>query len=174
MRFVAVAAIMAIAIFTGTAGAQVNGQPPANGSAPMNADPQDAETLRNYELSMDKVRAYDAATRAFNAAANSDRRLQAEARAIFSAPQQSLANQAANFGRQPLILAYYSRQGLAALDAVVLPIVLSNACMADLYPRAAARNANVTSPGQIAFCRTHLREIEALPTFSGPPPPPQQ
>jgi hypothetical protein len=162
MRPMAIAAIFAVAILAGNAGAQVNG------------DPQGLETLRNYVLTMDKVKAYDAATRALQGAAQSDQRLQAEANAISATQQRTLADAVANFGRHPLIDAFYSRQGLGPLDAIVLPVAVSNACSAAAYPQAEAKFASETSPAQIAFCKANLRAIEALPSFNGPPPPPPQ
>jgi hypothetical protein len=161
MRPMAIAATSAIAILAGNADAQVNG------------DPQGQETLRNYVLTMDKVKAYDTATQAFQAAVQSDQRLQAQANAVSAAQQGTLADAVANFGRYPLIDTFYSKQGLSPLDAMVLPVAVSNACSAAAYPQAAAKLAGETSAAQIDFCKANLRAIEALPTFNGPPPPPQ-
>ena len=146
--------LVIVAIFGGAAAAE-------------NGDPAGAKVLHAYVLTMDKVKRFDAATRAFEAAAKGDKGLQADGRSMSTEPQLTFADIVSKFRRHSRVYAFYEKQQLSPLDAAALPLVLSYACMANRYPQIAAKVADHTSAAQIAFCKMHMSEIDALKTFGG-------
>lgn len=138
------------------------------GEAKESGHPQDNKILRDYVLTMDKVRRFDAANRAFEAAAKNDKRLQADGRSMNFEPQRTFDDIVAKFRRHRLVYAFFAKERLSPLDTAAIPIALSYACMANRYPQIAAKMADRTSPAQIAFCKAHKTEIESMETFSNP------
>jgi hypothetical protein len=127
--------------------------------------PGEAKTLQAYTLTMPKVRAYDAASRALNAAIAKDASLRKEAEAAASENSKNLADEFAKLGRHPRVFAFYQKLGLSAQDAILIPLTLLDACMAVQYPAAAKSLADRTSPAQIAFCKQNLATIKTMSLF---------
>jgi hypothetical protein len=137
--------------------------------AAVNGDPAGARILHDYVLTMDKVKHYDDATAAFEAAAKNDPRLQADGRSMMTEPQRTFADIVAKFKRHPRLYAFYAKAGLTPFDTAAVPIALSYACLANRYPELAAKMADHTSATQISFCKAHMDEINALKTFRSRP-----
>lgn len=122
----------------------------------------DAAKMRNYTLSMDKIRKYQTAMIAFNKAVAADPGLKAEAEKSASEHDPNLAATEAKMLRHPRLMAYFTKVGLNADDVAVMPLVLMSASVAAQYPTAAPKLANQTSSAQIAFCREHQAELAKL------------
>ncbi len=81
--------------------------------------PADNKALYDYVLSMDKVKAMQAAMDDYHAAAAKDPSLEAQTKDV--ADGQSIAQMEALFARSPKLMAIYSRHGITSADAVLMP-----------------------------------------------------
>jgi hypothetical protein len=124
--------------------------------------PADAAIMRNYTLSMDKIRKYQSAMEAFNKAAAADPSLKTEAEKSGEEHDPTLAATEAKMMRHPRLMAFFTKQGLNANDVAVLPLVLMSASVAAQYPVSAPKLAPETSPAQIAFCKAHQAELAKM------------
>jgi hypothetical protein len=152
MRALALAAF-AVAMTLTPAGAQVGD------------DPDGAQTLHDYVLTMDRLKRYDAAAQAFEKAERTSAHLKADSADMIAEPQHTLADIVAKYASHRRIYQYYAKQGLSTLDAAAVPLVLSYACLVNRHPQLAARMADHVSDDQVAFCKAHQSEISALKTF---------
>jgi hypothetical protein len=121
--------------------------------------PADAKALHDYTLSMDKVKAMQAAQDDIG----KDPSLKNQS--LNGA--QSIAQMEAMIGGNPRLVAIYTRHGLSAADVVLMPFVLMSAGTAAQYPTAAAKLSDRTSPAQIAFFKTHETELKATKWLYG-------
>ena len=130
----------------------------APASAAGDISPADQKMLHDYTLAMDKVKGLDAAMADCEKAGPA---VAEEAKSIGS-DSQSLTEMKTKLAAHPTILAIYSKHGLTADDAVLLPFVLMSAGIAAQYPDAAKELADQTSPAQIASMKAHEAELKAL------------
>jgi len=124
--------------------------------------PADLAALKTYALSMDKVNAMQAAmdeAKKMPAMAGKMRGTGSDAKTI--------AEMEARIAAMPQAMALYRKHGLSAHDAVVMPFVLMDAGMCVLYPTAAPKLADRTSPAQIAFYKQHQAELKKIRWVSG-------
>lgn len=124
--------------------------------------PADLAALKTYALSMDKVNAMQAAmdeAKKMPAMAGKMRGPGSDAKTI--------AEMEARIAAMPQAMALYGKHGLSAHDAVVMPFVLMDAGMCVLYPTAAPKLADRTSPAQIAFYKQHQAELKKIRWVSG-------
>ena len=75
---------------------------------------------------------------------------------------KSIAQMEANVKAMPGALAIFTRHGLTAHDAVVMPLALMDAGVCVAYPTAAAKLGDRVSPAQIAFYKQHQAELKKL------------
>jgi Flp pilus assembly protein TadG len=129
-------------------------------------DPASAKQLHDYTLSMDKVKAMQAAMDDFNRAAASDPGLRQQSKDTGD-NSKSVAEMEAKIKASPRMYAIYQKHGLTAEDAVVMPFVLMDAGMAVQYPSAAAKLSNQMSPAQVAFYKQHQAELKKMPWLFG-------
>jgi hypothetical protein len=122
---------------------------PAVAQPPM-FGPDDTKLVLDYELTLDKVGAlgdtYAEMNRACDAALNQKRTAIVRQTAV----SQTIANVAAD----PQLMAYFSRHGLTADDAVLKPLVLIGVALA-LSPSDAAKYNMPVSPAQMAVYHAH-------------------
>jgi hypothetical protein len=124
-----------------------------------NISPADAKTLHDYTLSMDKVKAMQAAQDDIG----KDPSLKNQS--LNGA--HSIAQMQAMIGGNPRLISVYSRHGLSAADVVLMPLTLMSAGVAAEYPSAAAKLSDRTSPAQIAFFKAHEKELKATKWLYG-------
>jgi hypothetical protein len=128
--------------------------------------PADKKALHDYTLSMDKVKAMQAAMDDFNAMAAKDPHLKAQTKSVGD-DSKSLADMEGKFQRNPRLMAIYGRHGITAHDAVVMPFALMYAGMIVEYPGAGAQLSEETSPAQVAFFKAHEAELKKTRWLSG-------
>jgi hypothetical protein len=131
--------------------------------------PAEATKLHDYMLSMDKVKAMQAATDDYTEAAKADASLDAE-RKTMSGETTTLTEAIAHLAAHPRILAFYAKRGLGAEDAVMLPLAVGYADIALHWWRGPERTADRTSPAQIAFFKAHEPELKAQAWLYGKDP----
>jgi hypothetical protein len=118
----------------------------------------DRQTLRTYNLTMDKLRHFGAADKALYAASGRDPDLKAElARMADEEPQESLADLQAKLARHPKVEAFYRKEGLSDREAVVIPLATMEAMGA-----VETKGPSDATPAQIDFVRAHEAEIRDL------------
>ncbi len=118
--------------------------------------PADLNALKSYTLSMDKVKAMEAAMNDVNkvpALKNSKGA---------ASDSKSLAEMEAKINAMPQAMAIYRKHGLSAHDAVVMPFALMDAGMVVAYPSAAASLGDRVSPAQVAFYKQHQAELKKI------------
>ncbi len=120
--------------------------------------PADQKMLHDYSMTMDKVKGLEAAMADSKKAGPA---IAEEAKSIGN-DSQSLTEMKTKLAAHPDLLAIYSKHGLSADDAVLMPFVLMSAGMAAQYPDAAKSLAGQTSPEQIAFMKAHAAELKGL------------
>jgi len=128
--------------------------------------PEDLQRLHDYALSMDKVKAMQAAV---DEAKPTQQKMTEQGRGI-DRNAHSLTEMEANLKAIPPLYVAYTRHGLTAEDAVLMLFVLMDAGMVAAYPSAAAKFATRTSPAQIAFYKEHEQELKAMPWLYGDSP----
>lgn len=124
-------------------------------------DPADIRALRDYPLSMNKVKAMqDAMDEAKKLhAMDPNKHLDDNAK--------TLAQMEAKLNAMPQAAAIFRRHGLTAHDVVVMPLALMDAGVAVSYPKAAASLSDRVSPAQIAFYKQHMAELKKMPWLFG-------
>jgi hypothetical protein len=135
----------------------------APASAAGDISPADQKMLHDYTLTMDKVKGLQAAM------ADSEKAGPAvaeEAKSIGN-DAQSLTEMKTKLAAHPTLLAIYSKHGLTADDAVLMPFVLMSAGIAAQYPDAAKELTGQTSPQQIAFMKAHEAELKGMKLGGG-------
>lgn len=130
-------------------------------------DPAGEKAMREFVLSMPKVKAFSAATEAVTAAMKADPSLKAEAEKADNEPDQTFADLRAKLDHHPRVFAFYAKQGLSKDEAILVPLTLMGACTVAQYPQIAPKLASTVSPGQIAFCKANMAELKNYKFFSG-------
>ena len=120
----------------------------------------DIAAMHAYPLSIVKVKAYGAALTEYGAALKSDAALKAETETM-AKDVTSLSGMAAKIGAAPHVLAFFTKHGLTAEDAVFIPVVMGSAKMAAGNPDIAQAFAERVSPAQIAFFKAHEAELRS-------------
>lgn len=124
-------------------------------------DPASLKALRNYALSMDKIRAMQAAMdEAKKTRVAGDEKAAGQ-------DSKSIAEMEAKIAAMPGAMAIYRKHGLTAADAVLMPLTLMDAGVAVSYPAAAPKLSDRVSPAQIAFYKQHQAELKSLPWLFG-------
>ena len=128
--------------------------------------PADNKALHDYTLSMDKVKAMQAAMDDYKAAAAKDPSLKSQTKDIGN-EAQSVAQMEAKFQTNARLMAIYSRRGITAADAVLMPLTLMSASVAAQYPSAAAKLTAQTSQQQVDFVKAHSAELKKMAWLYG-------
>jgi hypothetical protein len=118
--------------------------------------PADQKAVHDYTLSMDKVKALQAAI------AESEKTGADEGGPENGGDATNLAAMKAELQAHKQLFAILTKHGLSADDAVMIPIVLMSASAAALSPDMAKQLAGQTSAEQIAFVKAHQAELNAL------------
>jgi hypothetical protein len=140
----------------------------ASGAAQASGDlsPADNKALHDYTLSMDKVKAMQAAMDDYKAAVAKDPSLKDQTKDIGN-EAQSIAQMEARFQANTRLMTIYSRRGITAADAVLMPLTLMSASVAAQYPAAAAKLTAQTSLQQIDFVKVHSAELKKMAWLYG-------
>jgi hypothetical protein len=125
-----------------------------------NLDPATAKRLHDYVLSMDKIRAMQAATDELNKAAATDPSLLKVSDNQANAP--TLAVSIAQLKANTRVIVFYQRHGLSADDVCLIPFVLIDVGMVTQYPNLAKGFSDRVSPAQIAFYKQHAGEMSKM------------
>jgi hypothetical protein len=139
------------------AGALLAAQPALAGS---DLSPADLNALKSYSLSMDKVKAMQVAM-------DEAQKAGMENKLSASSDSKSLAEMEAKLKAMPGAMTIFAHHGLTAHDVAVMPFVLMDAGMCVLYPAAAPKLADRTSPAQIAFYKQHQADLKKIKWLSG-------
>jgi hypothetical protein len=130
-------------------------------------DPAGDTAMREYVLTMPKVKAYEAATEALEMATDRDPSLKDEAEKMDNEPDKTYADLKAKIAHHPRFYAFFSKQGLSMDDVVLVPLTLISACSVAQIPQIAAKMADRVSPAQVAFCKDNMATLKAMPFFNG-------
>lgn len=122
----------------------------------------DLNALKSYTLSMDKVNAMQAAIND----AKGNAALQKGMKSV-GGDSKSIADMESKLNAMPQAMAIYRKHGLSAHDVAVMPFVLMDAGMCVLYPTAAPKLADRTSPAQVAFYKQHQAELKKVSWLNG-------
>ncbi len=128
--------------------------------------PADLAKLRGYTLSMDKIRAMQAAMTEVAQAEKSDPSFRARMDNTDN-DSKTIAETEAKLKSYPRYFAFFTKHGLNADDVVLMPLVLMSAGVAAEYPQSAAKLAGQTSQAQIAFFKAHEAELKKMPWLYG-------
>jgi hypothetical protein len=128
--------------------------------------PADNKAMHDYTLSMDKVKAMQAAMDDYKAAVAKDPKLASESKDVDN-DSKSIAQMEARFQSNPKLMTIYSRHGITAADAVLMPLTLMSASVAAQYPSAAAKLSAQTSQQQIDFVKTHGADLKKMSWLYG-------
>lgn len=126
--------------------------------------PADAKALRDYSLSMDKIKAMQGAMDDMKQLEKSD---PAYARMKDDDDAKTLSEAMARFNADPKLVAVLRKHGLSPADVVLMPLVIMSAGVAVEYHGSAAKLSDQTSPAQIAFFKQHEKEIKATKWIYG-------
>lgn len=130
-------------------------------------DPAGDKAMHDYVLTMPKVKAYETATEALDAAIKKDSALQSEVEKSEDEPDATIAQIRAKLDHHPKLFAFYAAEGLNKDDAVLLPLTLINGVSVVQYPQLEEKMKAVVSPDQIAFCKANLEELKKMKFFQG-------
>ena len=124
--------------------------------------PADLAQLKSYTLSMDKVKAMQAAM-------DEGKKNAALMKSLKSVgdDSKSIAEMEAKLSANGPAMALYRKHGLSAHDVVVMPFVLMDAGMAAQYPSAAGKLSDRMSPAQVAFYKQHQTELKNMSWLFG-------
>jgi hypothetical protein len=118
----------------------------------------DRKALRDYPLSMDRLRHFGAADKRLYVDAGRDPGLKAEIdKMAQEEPQNSLADLEAKLARHPRVEAYYKQEGLSDREAIVIPLATMEAMGA-----VQTKGAGQASPAQMEFVKQHEAEIQSM------------
>jgi len=152
MRLFSRAALAAALIISSSAASLAKGS---------DISPADLAQLKSYTLSMDKIKAMQAAMDDAKKSGMDKKMTNSNDNA------QSLAQMEANVKTMPGAMAMFSKHGLTAHDVVVMPLALMDAGTAVAYPSAASKLSDRVSPAQIAFYKQHETELKKMPWLFG-------
>lgn len=127
----------------------------------------DAQALRGYSLSADKIHRYGVASKTWTQAQKTDPQVRAEAQNKGEA-QTSLADLRAKMTRRPQTFSYFKAQGLSQDDVILIPLTCMYASVAAMFRDPHKVPADITeavSPAQVRFVRQHRAEIQAAGIF---------
>lgn len=124
--------------------------------------PADLNALKSYSLSMDKVKAMQAAMDE----AKGNAAMQKSMKSVGD-DSKSIAEMEAKLNAMSQAVALYKKHGLSAHDVVVMPFALMDAGMCVAYPSAAPKLGDRVSPAQIAFYKQHKAELDKMKWLSG-------
>jgi len=124
--------------------------------------PADLNALKSYSLSMDKIKAMQAAMDEASKMPVMEKQMHG-----VGDDAKSIAEMEAKLNAMPQAAALYKKHGLSAHDAVVMPFALMDAGMCVLYPSAAPKLADRVSPAQVAFYKQHKAELDKMKWLSG-------
>lgn len=125
-------------------------------------DPASLSALKGYTLSMDKIKAMQAAMDD----AKKDRSLM-DRQKDANDDSKSIVEMEAKLSAIPQAMAIYRKHGLTAHDAVVMPLVLMDAGVAVSYPSAASKLSDRMSPAQVTFYKQHQAELKKMSWLFG-------
>ena len=127
----------------------------------------DKKVLQTYNLTMPKVKAFEASTVALHAAEAKDPSLKTDYMAASEEHTTNMSGEFAKMDHHPRVFAFFAKNGLSKQDVILIPMTLMGACMAVQYPSAAAGLADQTSPAQIAFCKSNHAALMSMTFMKG-------
>ena len=130
-------------------------------------DPAGDKAMREYVLTLPKVKAFEAAGEALEAATEKDQSLKDEGEKMDNEPDKTFADLKAKIVHHPRFYAFFSKEGLSQDDAVLIPLTLITACSVAQYPQIAEKLSDRVSPSQIAFCKENKAALEMMKFMSG-------
>jgi hypothetical protein len=122
--------------------------------------PADLNALKSYTLSMDKIKAMQAAMDDAKKAGKGDMHDVGD-------NAKTIADMEAKLKAMPGAMAIFARHGLSAHDVVVMPLALMDAGMCAAYPSVAPKFADRVSAAQIAFYKQHQAELKKVGWLNG-------
>lgn len=149
-------------LFAGAALAALVLSAPAALSKGDDMSPADLNALKSYSLSMDKVKAMQAAMDEASKVPVMEKQMRG-----VGDDAKSIAEMEAKLSALPQAVALYKKHGLSAHDAVVMPLALMDAGMCVLYPSAAPKLADRVSSAQVIFYKQHKAELDKMKWLSG-------
>ena len=126
-----------------------------------------AHIMKDYVLTMPKLKAYETAYEALVTAAKTDPSLKADIDAASSEHDPTIADTIAKMDHHPRVYAFFQKQGLSKPEAALIPLIVMDACMAVQYPQVLQTMGDMVAPAQVAFCKANAAGIKALRVFSG-------
>jgi len=135
--------------------------------AAQHAPDPDEHILRDYVLTMTKLKAYDTAYTSLTTAAKTDKSLQADVEAASSEASPTIASTIARMDHHPRVYAFFQKQGLSKTEAALLPLILLDACTAVQYPQILKSMPGMIGPAQIDFCKANQATIKTMKVFAG-------
>src|SRR5258707_11347119 len=94
-----------------------------------------AHVMKDYVMTMPKLKAYETAYEALVVAAKADPSLKADVDAASSENDPTIADTIAKMDHHPRVYAFFQRQGLSKTEAALVPIIVMDACSAVQYPQ---------------------------------------
>lgn len=149
-------------LFAGAALAALVLSAPAALSKGEDMSPADLNALKSYSLSMEKVKAMQAAMDEASKVPVMEKQMHG-----VGDDAKSIAEMEAKLSALPQAVALYKKHGLSAHDAVVMPLALMDAAMCVLYPSAAPNLADRVSSAQVIFYKQHKAELDKMKWLSG-------
>lgn len=149
-------------LFAGAALAALVLSAPAALSKGEDMSPADLNALKSYSLSMEKVKAMQAAMDEASKVPVMEKQMHG-----VGDDAKSIAEMEAKLSALPQAVALYKKHGLSAHDAVVMPLALMDAAMCVLYPSAAPKLADRVSSAQVIFYKQHKAELDKMKWLSG-------
>ncbi len=126
-----------------------------------------AHIMKDYVLTLPKLKAYDAAYLALVAAAKADPSLKAEVEAASNEHDPTIADTIAKMDHHPRVYAFFQKQGLSKPEAALLPLIVMDACAAAQYPQVLQTMGDMVSAAQADFCKANQASIKTLHFVSG-------
>lgn len=126
-----------------------------------------AHLMKDYVLTMPKLKAYDAAYLALVTAAKTDAALKADVEAASNEHDPTIADTIAKMDHHPRVYAFFQKLGLSKMEAALLPLIVLDACTAVQYPQMLQTMGDMVSAGQADFCKANQASIKTLHFFNG-------
>lgn len=126
-----------------------------------------AHIMKDYVLTMPKLKAYETAYEALVTAAKADPSLKADVAAASNEHDPTIADTIAKMDHHPRVYAFFQRQGLSKPEAALIPLIVMDACMAVQYPQMLHTMGDMVGPAQVDFCKANAAQIKALRVFTG-------
>jgi hypothetical protein len=140
------------------------GGAPAPASAASSTDglrPGEVHALYGYVLSMDKLQKYAMATNELKKAVHDSPDLALEVKQMAGEPEETLADLRSRLARHPIVLGFFTRQGLSSDDVLLLPMTLMGASLAGSI-KDPTKYPPTINPEQVKFVAAHKDEIDKL------------